>query len=315
MAIFKLPEKLIFRTQHSINQKIELPQEYCLELHLKREDRIHPVISGNKYRKLKYNILEAQKLGYKTLLSFGGAFSNHIAAVAAVGKKFELKTIGVIRGEELQPQINENPTLDFAQSCGMQFKFVDRSSYPDKASKLFIDSLKKDFGRFYLIPEGGTNKLAIKGCEEILTEVDAEFDYICCSVGTGGTISGLINSSKGHQKILGFPALKGNFLKKEIIKFTDKSNWELITDYHFGGYAKTTIQLIEFINDFKANSNIQLDPVYTGKMMFGIMDLIKKGFFPKGSKILAIHTGGLQGIYGMNKLLKKKKLPLISYDS
>ncbi len=315
MAIFNLPEKLIFKTQYSINQQIELPEECVVELYLKREDRIHPVISGNKYRKLKYNIREAEKLSYKTLLSFGGAFSNHIAAVAAVGKEFGFKTIGIIRGEELQSKINENPTLEFAQSCGMQFKFTERSSYREKNSKLFIDNLEKDFGTFYLIPEGGTNELAVKGCEEILTDEDAEFDYICCSVGTGGTISGLINSSKKHQKVLGFPALKGDFLKKEITNFTHRSNWELITDYHFGGYAKTTNQLIEFINDFRTNSKIQLDPVYTGKMMFGIMDLIQKGYFPEGSKILVIHTGGLQGILGMNKLLKKKKLPFILYDS
>lgn len=315
MAIFKIPEKLIFNTQNSINQKIELPKDIGVELYVKREDRIHPIISGNKYRKLKYNILEAEKLDYKTLLSFGGAYSNHIAAVAAVGKEFGFNTIGIIRGEELQSKINENPTLNFAQRSGMQFKFIDRSSYRDKTSRLFIDNLKKDFGSFYLIPEGGTNKLAIKGCEEILKEEDAEFDYICCSVGTGGTLSGLINSTKYNQKVLGFPALKGNFLKKEIIKFTDKTNWELITDYHFGGYAKVTRQLIEFINGFKSNSIIQLDPVYTGKTMFGIMDLIQKGYFLKGSKILAIHTGGLQGIQGMNKLLKKKKLPLVSYES
>ena len=314
MAIFKVPEKLIFKTQNSINQKIDLPEETGIELYLKREDRIHPVISGNKYRKLKYNIQEAEKLGYYTLLSFGGAFSNHIAAVAAVGKEYGFKTIGIIRGEELQPKINENPTLEFAQSCGMQFKFIDRTSYRTKNSKLFVNNLEKDFGSFYLIPEGGTNELAIKGCEEILTGIDNEFDYICCSVGTGGTISGLINSSKRHQKILGFSALKGGFLKKEITNFTGKLNWELVTDYHFGGYAKMTNQLVEFINDFKSNSKIQLDPVYTGKMVFGISDLIQKKYFPKGSKILAIHTGGLQGIRGMNILLKKKKLPLILYD-
>jgi len=215
----------------------------------------------------------------------------------------------------LQRKISENPTLNFAQSCGMQLKFVDRASYREKNTLEFIDKLEEDFDYFYLIPEGGTNELAIKGCEEILTKGDADFDFICCSVGTGGTISGLINSSKPDQQILGFPALKGDFLKKEIVKFAQKSNWELITDYHFGGYAKVNKELIDFINDFKKETKIQLDPVYTGKMMFGIMDLIDKEFFPKGSKILAIHTGGLQGIHGMNKLLMKKELPIVSYEN
>ena len=315
MAIFKLHDQLIFRTENSVNQKILLPDELGIELQIKREDRIHPEISGNKYRKLKYNILEAKKLGFKKLLSFGGAFSNHIAALAAAGREFDFKTIGIIRGEELQGKINDNPTLKFAQSCSMQFKFVDRTSYREKNSKEFIENLKKEFSDFYLIPEGGTNTLAIQGCEEILNKEDSCFDFICCSIGTGGTISGLINSSNPNQLILGFPALKGDFFKKEIVKFTDKSNWELITDYHFGGYAKVNKALIDFINEFKMETNIHLDPVYTGKMMFGIRDLIKKGFFPKGSKILAIHTGGLQGIEGMNKQLNKKNLPIILYEN
>ena len=163
-----------------------------------------------------------------------------------------------------------------------------------------------------MIPEGGTNELATKGCEEILIEEDKTFDIICSPVGTGGTISGLINASQPHQKILGFPALKGDFLQKEISKFTVKSNWELVTDYHFGGYAKINCTLVEFINRFKQEYNIPLDPIYTGKMMFGIFDLIKKGYFEKGAKILAIHTGGLQGMDGMNIKLKQKNLPLIA---
>jgi len=314
LEIFKLPEKLIFKTENSINQKIELPEQLGISLYLKREDRIHPVISGNKYRKLKYNILEAEKLGYEKLLSFGGAFSNHIAAVASVGQEFGFKTIGVIRGEELQSKIEDNPTLNYAKNCGMQFKFIDRETYREKTSKAFIENLKKDFDHFYLIPEGGTNELAIKGCEEILAVKDLDFDFVCCSVGTGGTIAGLINCSKSSQQVLGFPALKGGFLKNEITKFAKKSNWNLVTDYHFGGYAKVSKELIDFINEFKDKNEIQLDPVYTGKMMYGVMDLIQKGFFPKGSKILAIHTGGLQGIKGMNKLLFKKNLPRVSYE-
>lgn len=302
---------MIFQVNKSINQPISLHKKYGVDLFLKREDDIHPFISGNKYRKLKYNIEEAKNLGFNTLLTFGGAFSNHIAAAAFAGKEFGFKTIGVIRGDELRDKIQENPTLSFAKACGMQFKFTSRELFREKHTLSFIEKLKEEFGEFYLLPEGGTNELAIKGCEEILTEEDANFDFVCCAVGTGGTISGIINSSKTSQQILGFPALKGSFLNEDISKFVSKQNWNIITDYDFGGYAKVNEALIHFINQFKKENNIQLDPVYTGKMMFGIFDLLEKGYFPKESKILAIHTGGLQGISGMNIVLKKKKLPLI----
>ena len=303
---------MIYKLKNSVNNKIELPKELGIELYIKRDDLIHPHISGNKYRKLKYNILEAQKLNSKVLLTFGGAFSNHIASVASVGKEYGFSTIGVIRGEELANKVNDNPTLKFASSCGMRFKFISRSDYREKTKDSFINDLEEKFGEFYFLPEGGTNGLAVRGCEEILTKDDADFDFICCSIGTGGTISGLINSSREDQQVLGFPALKGRFLKNEIVKFANKTNWKLVHDYHFGGYAKVSVELIEFINAFKKNTGIPLDPVYTGKMMFGIFDLMDKGFFPKGSKILAIHTGGLQGIQGMNKLLMKKDHPTIS---
>ncbi|CAH8285346.1 1-aminocyclopropane-1-carboxylate deaminase [Mariniflexile fucanivorans] len=302
---------MTFNFENSINEKISIPENQGVEVYLKREDKIHAFVSGNKYRKLKYNLLEADKNGFKTLLTFGGAYSNHIAAAASAGNILGFKTIGVIRGNELGNSIDNNPTLRFAQQNGMQFKFVSREAYREKASEVFIENLKAEFGNFYLIPEGGTNNLAIKGCEEILNEDDKGFDYICCAVGTGGTISGLINCSKPSQQVLGFPALKGDFLQQDISKFVSKTNWELKTDYHFGGYAKINTQLIAFINQFKKENNIPLDPVYTGKMMFGIFDLIEKGYFAKGTKILAIHTGGLQGIDGMNMVLKKKNLPLI----
>ena len=302
---------MIFKLEHSVNQQISLSNEKQVELYIKREDQIHPFVSGNKFRKLKYNLLEAEKLGQKTLLTFGGAYSNHIAATASAGQNSGFNTIGIIRGEELFNQIESNPTLRFAKQCGMQFKFVSRDQYKLKTTDAFLEKLKEEFGDFYILPEGGTNTLAIKGCEEILTDEDEIFDYICCSVGTGGTISGLINCSKPSQQVLGFSALKGDFLKQDISKFATKSNWKLITDYHFGGYAKINTELISFINKFKNDYQIPLDPVYTGKMMFGIFDLIEKNHFPKGSKILAIHTGGLQGIEGMNSILKKKNLPIL----
>ena len=295
----------------SHNEIIEFSLVNDVTLTIKREDKIHRHISGNKYRKLKYNLISAREQLHDTLLTFGGAFSNHIAATASAGAEHGFKTIGIIRGEELIDKISGNPTLVFAQKCGMHFKFVSRELYRKKVTPQFLDDLKNEFGNFYMLPEGGTNHLAIKGCEEILTEADKEYGYVCVSVGTGGTISGLINSSETDQKILGFPSLKGDFLRNEIKKMTNKTNWELITDYHFGGYGKINRDLIAFINQFKQETKVPLDPVYTGKMLFGIVDLIVKGFFRKGSKILVIHTGGLQGIHGMNMKLQLKRLPLI----
>lgn len=293
------------------NQQVTLPllDEKSIELFIKREDLIHPFISGNKFRKLKYNLVEAKNERYHTLLTFGGAYSNHIAAVAGAGKEQGFETIGIIRGEELKDNIRENPTLHFAQECGMELKFVSRSEYRNKHNNSFINELKTEYGDFYLLPEGGTNKLAVKGCEEILTQDDARFDFVCCPVGTGGTISGLINCSQLGQQVLGFPALKGDFLKDEILKFANNDQWKLVCDYHFGGYAKVNKELIHFINDFKINTGVPLDPVYTGKMMFGILDMVKNGDFKQGAKILAIHTGGLQGIEGMNLKNKNKDLP------
>ncbi len=295
------------------NQKIELPllKESGVTLYMKREDIIHPHISGNKYRKLKYNLIEAKQQGHDTLLTFGGAFSNHIAATAYAGKEAGLKTIGVIRGEELEEGWQDNPTLKLASEHGMRFHFVSRSEYRNKTTDAYQEKLKMTLGGFYLLPEGGTNDLAIKGCEEILTEEDKKFEFVCSAVGTGGTIAGIINSAQPHQRVLGFPALKGDFLQAEIRKWSDGGDWDLIQDYHFGGYAKITTELVDFINHYKKKTGIPLDPIYTGKMLFGIFDLIKKGFFKSGTQILAIHTGGLQGIKGMNEVLKRKNLPLL----
>ncbi|WP_017496690.1 1-aminocyclopropane-1-carboxylate deaminase/D-cysteine desulfhydrase [Flavobacterium sp. WG21] len=294
-----------------MNQEIQIAFPKGIRLTIKREDLIHPFVSGNKFRKLKYNLLQAKTEHQETLLTFGGAFSNHIAAVAYAGKEQGFRTIGIIRGEELFDKIEENPTLKFAQENGMQFEFVTREEYRDKNEDSFIEKLKDKFGDFYLVPEGGTNELAVKGCEEILTEEDAIFDFVCCAVGTGGTISGLINSALPHQKILGFPALKGDFLTDEIRIFAKKDNWDLISDYHFGGYGKVNLELIEFINTFFEETKVPLDPIYTGKMVFGVIDLIHKNYFPEHSRILLIHTGGLQGIEGMNIKLKRKKLPIL----
>ena len=272
-----------------------------VRLDVLREDLNHPTISGNKLRKLKYNLQEALRQKNDTIITFGGAFSNHILATAAAAKIAGIQSIGVIRGEELADK-ELNSTLKKAKDFGMNFKFISREKYRQKASQEFLNELKLAHSNAFILPEGGTNDLAIKGCEEILDQRTKIYDYICVCVGTGATVSGIINASYPHQKILAFPVLKNaDFLLDVINNHTTKSNYEFVNAYHFGGYAKFSSELITFVNDFCAEHQIPLDPIYTGKMFFGIFDLIQSGFFPKNSNILAIHTGGLQGIKGFNQ--------------
>lgn len=297
------------------NQFLYKDPKNGIELWIKRLDELEPKGVGNKIFKLKYNIQKAQQENYESILTFGGAFSNHIAAVAAVvASQNKLKSIGVIRGEELGENptktLRQNPTLAQAVQNGMQLEFVSRKLYRDKYNPKFINRLKNKFGEFYLLPEGGTNELAVKGCEEILTEEDKIFDYIISSVGTGGTLSGIINSSNPSQSIIGFTALKAD-LSSEIENYTQNNNWKLIEETEFGGYAKINKELVSFINRFTEDFEICLDPVYNAKMMYSIFKKIRNAEFKENSRILAIHTGGLQGISGMNQRLKKKNLPII----
>ena len=265
---------------------------------VQREDLIHPDVSGNKWRKLKYNLLHAKDEGFQKVLTFGGAFSNHIAATAAAAQIMGMESVGLIRGEEHLPL---NLTLAQAQEFGMHFQYVDRASYRLKAEK----DWSLEFREFYIIPEGGTNALAVQGCEEIVSNTD--FDIVCCACGTGGTIAGIINSLQPHQKAIAFPALKGaDFLEQYIQQYVSSKEWEMCYDYHFGGYAKVNKELIDFINNFKKEHNIPLDPVYTGKLFYGVFDLIAKHYFREGTTLLLIHTGGLQGIAGMNERIEKK---------
>lgn len=287
-------------------QEIYLPllEENGIRLSIKRLDQVHDLISGNKFYKLKYNLEEAQKSGFSTLLTFGGAFSNHIHATAAAARIEGFKSIGIIRGEETFPP---NPTLAFAKAKGMQLGFVSREDYRKKSDASFIEILKEKFGNFYLIPEGGTNALAIKGTKEILGKEDEEFTHIGCSIGTGGTFAGLADSIRTHQHLLGFSSLKGDFIHwetnhlQEKNRINPKGKYSIFDEYHFGGYGKSGPELLDFILWFYSQTQIPLDPIYTGKMMFGIFDLIRKDFFEKGSHILAIHSGGLQGIAGFNQ--------------
>lgn len=272
-----------------------------VELFVYRLDLNHPHISGNKLYKLKYNLEEAKKQKQKTILTFGGAFSNHIAAIAAAGKEYEFNTIGIIRGEAPSEL---NSTLKFAKECGMELHFVSRNLYQDK--KELNKYISENFSEknCYVIPEGGSNELGIFGCKEITSSIPIDFDIVCCPCGTGSTITGIILSLKEHQTAIGFQILKGEkYIQTEVEKWLShfksvNKNWEINDEFHFGGYAKLKPELLNFMLEFEKENAIPLDYIYTGKMMFGIMELIKQGKFKKGTKIVAIHTGGLQGNKG-----------------
>ena len=290
--------------------KSPLLVEKEVTLLMKRDDLIHPHISGNKWRKLKYNLIEARDSGFKTLLTYGGAFSNHILAVAAAGDKFDFQTIGVIRGEESSI---DNPTLSKASKFGMDLCFISRSQYRKKGDLEFLDELRNKFGDFYLIPEGGSNTQATIGVSELVNEIEIDFDFLCCPLGTGGTAAGLLSNRLKKYNLLLFPALKGlNEIQFNIEKLINHDvDWgchHIFSDYHFGGYARYDDSLIDFVNWFSSTFRIQLDPIYTGKMLFGIFDLVSKNWFKRGSKIIALHTGGIQGIEGFNQRFGNKIL-------
>lgn len=296
-----------------ITQKVNFPGfdlNGC-SVHIRREDLIHPLVSGNKYRKLKYNIQFALEQGYEQLLTFGGAYSNHILATAVAANNAGLRSIGIIRGEELSELVNSNPTLRTAKKYGMDLQFISRDAYRNKESVAYLNALRLQYPKAYILPEGGNNALAVKGCEEILQAEDKAFRVIVTAVGTGGTMAGIVKSSLPHQKVLGYSVLNGTFQQETLLKYTEKKNYFITDAYNFGGYAKVDEELIKFINEFKEETGIPLDPVYTGKMLYGIRECIKNELFDENSCILAIHTGGLQGIEGMNTLLIKRKLPQI----
>ncbi|HAW52787.1 MAG TPA: 1-aminocyclopropane-1-carboxylate deaminase [Flavobacteriales bacterium] len=275
-----------------------------LQCDLLRTDLVNVDVPGNKWFKMKYNIEEMRRVGLNELVTFGGAFSNHIAAVASAGEKYGFGTTGVIRGESSSWN---NTTLSKAESQGMKLKFIDRITYREwKKGKVNLDDFlgMKDY---YKLPEGGSNVLAVKGCSEILDGIDA-YDVIACPVGSGGTLAGLIVSASENLRILGFSSLKGGeFLSDDIGQLLldydktygtthrKKSNWKIVTDYHFGGFAKMNSELVDFFMDFEINHNIELDLIYTSKMMLGLRKMSENGELENGSRILAVHTGGQQG--------------------
>lgn len=285
-------------------QEISLPlfQDKKLQVFVKRDDLIDPIISGNKWRKLKYNLAKAEEGGHDTILTFGGAYSNHIAATARVGKLYNYKTIGVIRGEETLPL---NPTLEQAAQDGMHLHYVSRSDYKLKEQSDFIEGLRNEFGNFYLVPEGGGNKLGVKGCTDIVNEIEIDFDYILSDCGTGATLAGIVSALSKNQRAVGIPVLKsGGFIRDEVKQYLKDevegfdNKYELMLDYHFGGYAKYKPELIEFMRWFYQETGIKTDPIYTGKLFYALVDLVKNNYFPENTKIVVVHTGGLQGISG-----------------
>lgn len=267
---------------------------------LKRDDLIHPQIPGNKWRKLQPNLEAALEAGHDTVLTFGGAYSNHLRAVAAAGHLVGLRTIGIVRGEEHQPL---NPTLAFAADRGMQLSYLDRQSYRDKGSPAVLDQLHRRFGDFYLVPEGGTNALAVRNCAEIAREIEDPFDVICTACGTGGTLAGLAAGLPPGTRALGFSALKGgDFLRDEVRDLQEAAfgaaldNWDIETGYHFGGFAKKTPELKEFVDKFEVHYGTRLEWVYVAKMLYGVIDLCRRGKIAPGSTVIAVITGPDEGV-------------------
>ncbi|UYZ58683.1 1-aminocyclopropane-1-carboxylate deaminase/D-cysteine desulfhydrase [Hymenobacter latericus] len=291
---------------------LDLPEAVAerrgVRLRLLRDDLLHPELPGNKWRKLKYNLLEARHLGHSTLLTFGGAYSNHLAAVAAAGRLQGFGTIGVVRGEAA-PELS--PTLQQCQADGMRLHFISREAYRQRHDAAWVAELVAHLGPAYVVPEGGTNTLALRGCAELVTELDAAqeaFDTLALACGTGGTLAGLLVGLGGQRKALGVAALKGaDFLRDDVNNLTqvavgeEFSNWHLHTTAHFGGYAKYSEPLLAFIHSFYQRHHVVLDPVYTGKLLYGVLQLIEEGYFAAGSTVVAVHTGGLQGWAGFQQ--------------
>lgn len=283
---------------HSPEQEIKhaLFKEKEVRVFIKRDDKIHPFISGNKWRKLKYILHEAFAQNKKKLVTFGGAWSNHLLATAAAAAKFNFQSYGFVRGEKV-----ENPVLAMCKLFGMQLHFVSREDYRDKEN-LYSKLFEKDLEALY-IPEGGCGKDAILGCSEIINELTRNYDTLFCAAGTGTTAAGLAQGILNNHKTTQLhvvPVLKGGFIPTEIEKLgVDTQEIHFHDDYHFGGYAKTHPSLLHFVKEFTSHTGILIEPIYTGKSFFAAFDMIKKDRFPKNSKILLLHTGGLTGILGM----------------
>jgi 1-aminocyclopropane-1-carboxylate deaminase len=287
----------IYSPVQQINNK--LFNDKGLKVFMKRDDLIHPIISGNKWRKLKYVLLQAQAQNKTHLVTFGGAYSNHLLATAAAAAKFGFKATGIVRGEEVQ-----NDTLFLCKLHGMQLLFIDRESYRDKQA--LFNNFFADNEQAFFIDEGGASPEGANGVSELVDELTEPYDHIFCACGTGTTAAGIINGITAHKLLTQFNAVpvfkNGGFMKAEIDRFLiTPADYVLHTDYHFGGYGKTTPELISFIKQFVADTGILIEPIYTGKMLYTLYDLAAKDHFAPGSKILAIHSGGIWGLLGMKE--------------
>ena len=271
-----------------------------IEVFIKRLDLIDPFISGNKLFKLKHNVDRALLEKKNMLITFGGAFSNHILATAAYAKKKKIDCLAIVRGEEYSEL---NPLLTLAKEYGMNFCFVSRKEYAKRNDNNYISELIRKYKKAFIVPEGGNNKLGVLGAEEILETQDKSFDYIICPIGTGATLSGIVNSSNRSQKVIGINCINDTKdINKNISQKTNKNNWEIINEFNFGGFAKFDNLLTEYLKKFKLNYKITLDLNYTAKMFFGFEKLIERRYFQRKSKVLLIHTGGIYGNLGFNYL-------------
>lgn len=295
-----LLESLQQHFQASVLTPVDDPflRQHDVELWVKRDDLLHPIISGNKWRKLKYILAHALSLDADTLVSMGGAYSNHLHALAYMGLLLGLKTKALVRGERPIPL---TPTLQDMHDWGMTLQFVSRSEYRLLRQYQGCHDLPGIQPGEYWLPEGGAQALALKGVAELVHEIVSPYDVLCVPCGTGTTLAGLVAAAPQTTTVLGFAALKNaGFLRADVENLLPHphSNWQINLEYHFGGFAKTNPELISFIDGFGLKTAIPLEPVYTGKMLYGLYDLIGKRFFKPGQRIIAVHTGGLQGNRG-----------------
>lgn len=262
-----------------------------------RLDAIHPIVSGNKWYKLKYNLHQAKVAGKEALISFGGAYSNHLIACAAAAHSMSWPSIGIVRGE--QDEVNLNPVLAQCRAYGMQLHFVTRAAYAQRNTNGFQAYWQALYPHAWLVPEGGANTLGRLGAALIYQFIPSSITDIVLSVGSGTTMAGIAQALAPHQRIWGFAPMKGGaYLLDEIkpyISSVQYNQCHLIDRFHFGGFGKMPIAVTEFMQVFEQNYGFALDRIYTAKMMMGLRQLIAEGVFPTSSKILCIHTGGLTG--------------------
>jgi len=304
--------------------QIEHPlfHQYKLQVYIKRDDLLHPIISGNKWRKLKYNLKAAINENKNSILSFGGSYSNHIHALAFACYQQGLGSVGIIRGEQ---EYAHNFTLSWARHWGMKLEFVDRKTYRKRQQNQYIKELQQKFPQSFIVPEGGSNTLALSGVGDICSELQQQgitYDHLLLPVGSGGTLAGLIDSDKNQHNLLGIAVLKqgnscANYLSTEVNKLLPQrakhfSNWQILNNYHRGGYAKFSALDLERLREFISITNIPFEPVYSGKMILALLDLITQGYFQAYDKIMLLHTGGLQGLGGLaeRKLINPLEWPL-----